>query len=373
MPVLTFDIDRERRDIDVSEDIARLIPDDSPFVVILMRAKKKVTETAEFKWFEEEPGGWWTQINNATGYTAADTNLVVDDASIFAPKDVIKVPRTGEVMFVTASNTTTNTITVVRGYGVTAAAALNDNDWLVRIGNAMEEFSNAPKPKLNQPTKVTNYTQIFRTPFDQSMTSAAESLKTAETERTRLRRLKALEHRLDMERAFLLGEPKEDVQNKRRMTGGLLHFIKTNVYDAGGTLTEAEFENFCEMLFQYGSSKKLLICAPRVLSVINQFAQGKLKTEVGEETYGVRLVRYMSAHGDLYLVKSRALEKEYAYMAIGVDMDNIAYRPLAGRDTKLRTNIQANDADGWMDEYLTEAGLEVRLEKTHAILKNVTG
>jgi hypothetical protein len=53
-------------------------------------------------------------------------------------------------------------------------------------------------------------------------------------------------------------------------------------------------------------------------------------------------------------------------------MDYIAYRPLAGRDTTLKTNIQNNDVDGWMDEYLTEAGLEVRLEKTHAILKGVT-
>lgn len=373
MSVLTYDIDRERRDIDVSAEIARLIPDDSPFTVILMRARKKVTDTAEFIWYEEEPGGYWTQINNTTGYTAADTNLVVDDASIFAPKDVIKVPRTGEVMFVTAVNTTTNTITVLRGYGVTAAAALNDNDWLVRIGNAMEEFSTAPEPKLKQPTKGYNYTQIFRTPFDQSMTSASEALKTRETERTRLRKLKALEHRMDLERAFLLGERKEDVQNKRRMSGGLLSFIQTNVYDAGGTLTEAEFENFCEMLFQYGSSRKLLVCSPRVISVINQFAQGKLMTEVGENTYGVRLTKYMSAHGDLYLVKSKTLEKEYAYMAIGIDMDNVYYRPLNGRDTKLRTNIQANDADGWMDEYMTEAGLEVRLEKTHAILKNVQG
>lgn len=309
MPVLTYDIDKDRRDIDVSSDIARLIPDDSPFAVLLMRSRKKVTETAEFKWFDEEPGGWWTQINYASGYNNSATSLVVDDASIFASKDVVKVPRTGEVMFVTAVNTTTQTITVVRGYGVTAAAALNDNDWLVRIGNAMEEFSNAPQPKLKQPSKVTNYTQIFRTPFDESMTSASETLKTAESERTRLRRLKALEHRLDMERAFLFGEPKEDVTNKRRMTGGLLSFIQTNVYDAGGTLTEAEFENFCEMLFQYGSSRKLLICSPRVLSVINQFAQGKLMTEVGEDTYGVRLTRYMSSHGDLYLVKSRTLKK----------------------------------------------------------------
>lgn len=372
-PVLTYSIDKERRNIDVAKDIARLVPDTSPFMVVLMRAKKKATRTAEFRWYEEEPGGWWTQINNAEGYLADATELVIDDVDIFEPKDVIKVPRTGEVMYVVSKDEATDTITVLRGYGTTTAAALTDDDWLMRIGNAMEEFSTAPKPKLKQPTKQYNYTQIMRTPFDQSMTSEAESLVTSESERTRLRRDKAFDHRLDLERAMIFGERKEDVAKKTRMTGGLLSFIKTNVMDIGGALTEAEFENFCEVLFQYGSKRKLLVCAPRVGSIINQFAMGKIETRSGEDTYGIRLKTYRSFHGDLYIVTSQTFEKEYAGMGIGVDMDYIKYRPLAGRDTKLKTNIQANDADGWMDEYMTEAGLEVRLEKAHAVLKGVTG
>ncbi|HHW41263.1 MAG TPA: DUF5309 domain-containing protein [Syntrophomonadaceae bacterium] len=372
MPVDTFTIDRERRDIDVSREIALLQPSASPFTVILLRARKLTTRTAEFDWWEDQIDAYWTQINNATGYTAGDVNLVVDDATIFKPKDVVKNSRTGEVMFVTAVNTTTNTITVTRGYGTTPATAMNDNDWLVRLGNAMEENSKAPESKLTQPTKKVNYTQIIRTPFDQSMTSEAEDLRTAESERVRLRKKKLIEHRMDIERAILFGEPKEDPTGKRRMTGGLLYFITTNVKDVGGAMTEAEFEDFCEMLFAYGSSDKLLIAAPHVLSVINQIARNKIETTSGEETYGIRLKKYLSYHGDLYLVPSKALEKDYGSMAIGVDMRNIYYRPLKGRDTKLRTNIQDNDVDGWKDEYLTEMGLKVELEKTHAVLKNCT-
>ena len=37
-----------------------------------------------------------------------------------------------------------------------------------------------------------------------------------------------------------------------------------------------------------------------------------------------------------------------------LDMDNVRYVALDGRDTKLRTNIQAPDKDGIMDEYITE-------------------
>jgi len=367
-PVYTYSIDRERRDIDVSRDIARLIPDANPFLVILARARKRPTQTAEFMWWDSEPGGWWTQVNGAHDESA--TTITVDDATLFRARDIIKVPRTGEVMFVTAHDEVNNTVTVIRGYGGTTPVALNDNDWLLRLGNAMEEFSRAPEPKIAQPVKNFNYTQIFRRPFDQSMTSSREALKTSEDERTRLRRDQALEHRLDIERALLFGERYEDPANKRRTTGGLLSFIKTKHYDAGGSLNEDKFEEFCEMLFQHGSNRKLLVCSYRVGSIINKFARDRIDTRSGEETYGIRLKQYRSFHGDLYIVPSRTLEKEYQGLAFGVDMDYIYYRPLNGRDTTLRTNIQENDADGWRDEYLTEVGLEVRLEKVHAVLEN---
>lgn len=370
-PVYTYGVD-ERRDIDVSRDIARLLPNASPFTVILMRAKKESTKTAEFKWWDEEPGGWWTKINNASNYGTDDETLLVDDASIFRAKDVVKVPRTGEVMLVvsTSESEGANSITVSRGYGTTAAAAILDDDWIMRMGNAMEEFSNAPETKINHPVKNYNYTQIFRTPFDQSMTSEAEAVVTSEKERTRLRKTKAIDHRLDIERALLFGERKEDTTNKRRMTGGLLSFVKDNVYDMAGTTTEAKFEEACEMAFTNGSDRKLLVCSYAFGSVINSFAKDKIETRSGEETYGIRMKTYKSFHGDLYIVPSRAFEKAYKGLGFIVDMEYVKYRPLQGRDTVLKQNIQDNDADGWMDEYFTEAGLQVRLGKVHARIEN---
>ena len=54
-------------------------------------------------------------------------------------------------------------------------------------------------------------------------------------------------------------------------------------------------------------------------------------------------------------------------------MKNVNYRPLAGngvnRDTHIITNVQNNNVDGRKDIVLTEAGLEIQLPETHAILK----
>lgn len=368
MAVTTFDIDRDRRDIDVSRQIARLVPDENPFTVILMRARKKATRSAEIVWYDNQPDAWWTQVNNAAGYTDTDTTIAVTDASIFRAKDLVKVARTGEIMFVNATDTVGNTITVVRGYGTTPAVALNNQDWLMMLPNSMEANSTSPQTRTNQPVKHRNYVQTVRTPFDASMESDLEALRTDESERDRLRRDYLLVHRLAIERALIWGEPKEDTANKRRMAGGLSYYITSNVYDAGGALTESKFEDFCEMLFKYGRKTKLLVTSPHVGSIINQFAAGKIMTRSGEDTYGIQLSQYQSFHGRLYIVTSNTFEHDYATLGFGLDMTNIAYRPQ--EDTKLRTNIQENDRDGWKDEYLTRFSLEVNLEKTHAILKN---
>ena len=55
-----------------------------------------------------------------------------------------------------------------------------------------------------------------------------------------------------------------------------------------------------------------------------------------------------------------------------VDLDHVAYRPLVGnginRDTSITTNVQQADEDLRKDMILTEAGLEVSLPETHALM-----
>ncbi|MEW6045006.1 MAG: DUF5309 family protein [Bacillota bacterium] len=367
MPVLTFDLDFQRRDIDVSDEIARYVPNETPFTVVLLQSRKKKTNTAEFYWWEEDVYGYWSQVNNATGYLATDTNIVVDDGTLFKAKDIVKVPRTGEIMFITAVNG--NTITVIRGYGETAAAALNDNDYVLNLGNAMEERSDVPEEKVKQPTKVYNYCGILRTPFGGSGTVLAEQQITNEQERARLTRSKGIDHRLALERQILFGERKEDAANKRRMSRGLEKFINTNIYDAGGVCTEDEFiTNVCEPLFRYGSRTKLWIASARHISIVTAWAKDKLRISQDAKAYGLELQEYVSPHGRLIIAPSKALEQYYAYHSFFVDMKYVRIRPL--RDTTLRRNIHNPGVDGFLDEYLTEAGLELKVEKAHAILKN---
>ena len=214
--------------------------------------------------------------------------------------------------------------------------------------------------------------QVFRTPFSGSLEDINEPKETTEDERTRLRRRKAIEHKLDLERAYVFGERNEHISDKRRTLGGLFQFL-TNQYDTiGGNLTESLFEETLEDAFKYGSKEKILITSPRVGSVINKFAKDNVQTRSGETYYGLRIAEYISFHGTLYVATSHMFERDYQGMGAILDMENIDILPYGGYSTTLRENLQETDRLGWKDEYLTMATLRVRLNKTHRVMDGIT-
>jgi len=368
----TMNINQTQREIDVSSKIALLQPDKAPLTALLRRLNKKVATNPIFHWFEDDLQARWDAVNNAAGYSNSATSIVVDTGDLFKVGDIVKVPRTGEVMRVTAVSG--NTLTVVRGVGTTAAAALQDNDTLLILGNANKEGGLAVEAQSTQVATIFNYTQIFKTSVKVSKTLAASNLHTGD-ERTYQRRKKAIEHAVDIERAFLFGEKSETVSNGDviRTTGGVLSFLTagaSNVLDvsANGILSEDTLEAYLETLFRYGSSSKLCLAGPRLITVINSYGRDKIQLNPKAAEYGLKIYTYISAHGELNLVKHPLLENAYAKYGIILDLENLAYRPLQGRDTKLNTEIQPPDADYFLDEYLTEAGLELKLPKTHGLI-----
>ncbi|MFP4661945.1 MAG: DUF5309 family protein [Halanaerobiales bacterium] len=386
-PVTTLNIDTDRRDIDISNEISYLFPDATPFLTILMRARKVPVDSAEFIWYDEGAPSWYSRIDNGAGYSDSDTEIVLDDSSIFRPKDIIKNTKTGEVMFVSSVEHSTNTLTVIRGYGQdtdagtgTAPAAMDDNDYILRLSNAMEERSSSPESYITQPEKYFNFVQTIRTPFDGSFDSEHEKKTAGGSERLRIRRQKLIEHRVDIEKTAIWGERKEDLSSGKpvRTTGGIVQYITSNSYDVGsangGTLTEAELENICEVAFRYNSTEgapKVLVTSRIVGGIINQFAAGRIETTSGEETYGMRLKKYVSFHGDLIIIPSRLFENDYAGTGLILDIPNIDYRPFAGKDSTLKTNIQLPDVDGWKDEYMTKFGMRIRNQETHTVITGV--
>lgn len=378
-PESTENIPSSRRVRDVADRIAYLDPDAAPFVQILSRAKKKVAVNSKFEWIEKSLAPKWSQINNGGGYTAGSTSLVVDAGAYFSIGDIVNVVRTAEKLRVT--NVVTNTLTVTRSVGGTAAAALLDNDDLQIIGNAYAEGSTSGAEKSHVETYPYNYTQITRTPFGATGTES-ESENYTGPDRKRLRAEKAIEHKLELERTAIFGERDIDTgstANPIRYTGGLLQFLTSNITDIGGVLTEAEVETALESIFGHtaAGSSRTAFAGARVISVLDQLALGRLQLVPSDRTYGLTVKQWVTGHGELMIVKHRLLENGpggtgYGNHMLVVDPSKCSYRFMRNRDTKLRVDIQANDLDGWKDEYMTEVGWQVENPAVHGILHNIT-
>jgi hypothetical protein len=365
---------------DVSDKIFLLQPDDTPLLAFINGMKgKKAATNPKFEWFEDDLIPPYIDCDAAG--TGTTINVDAGQGTRCRIGDILIAPN-GENLLIT--NISTDALTVTRALGTTPTAYnLLATDQLIVAGNALAEGSdNAPFRYTKKEVK-TNYIQIFKDSVEiTEVQNASESY--GGDDRTYQRRKKAIEHKRGIEQAFLFGNGWEDVSGTQAIRGtrGLVNFVSTNVTDVGGVVTENEFETFLRTVFTYHPSitapEKLFLCGPVMLSALNFWAKQALRTEVNEKTYGCRIAKYMSAHGDLNIAKhpllmvygTPLLQRNYNFV---IDPLNVKYRFLTGLDTKLYTDTQAKYSAKMLDEYRTYAGLQVMLEKTHGLFKNVTG
>lgn len=352
----------------------------APLNALIAGMKHQATDDPEFNWFDKGSPVRFTAINYSTGYNTTATTLVVDSSAAFRADDLIRNQATNEVMRVSADPTSATEVVVARGWGSTAAAIVDNHDLFV-VGTAIAEGARARSGLYNDPTKRYNYTQIFRYPLKLTNTAKATKLRTGQAWAEMKR--EALDmHTIDMERAMIWGVRNEDLTGNepKRSTGGILSFLSTNVTNiSDGNLTQSAWLTFLKQLFQYGSGEKLCFCGNQFLMVINQMAEhyGSVQLQPNADVYGIAVIKYVTAFGTVYL-KNHPLFNEitpHTKMGLFVEPKHIIYRPLKGngvnRDTQYLKSREDNDEDCTKDEFLTEMGLEVQLEKVHGVLTNV--
>ena len=373
----TANILQNKRVVDMAKDIALLDPKVAPFLTIMKQLKRgtRVAIGPKVEWLEDDYLGFSTQLNGAISATST-TSLTVDDGTIFRVGDIIHIPSVNENMLVTTVSG--NTLTVTRGYGsTTAQAAIADNAIVLIIGNANEENAGARKAISTQELAKFNYTQIFRTPCQLSNTLLNTDVY-GKKERA-YQRMKALnEHKMDIARAMYFGQKKEDTTGTqvRRTMGGIMEFIKTGsntqTFAPSGSSGAVNFtwklfnEKVAKKAFLHGSSSKLLIAGGTTSAAMDAWAIDKCYLPVDEEIFGLHIRKMVTTYGELKVLWDPLLDMcGYSDYGFILDMDKIKYVHLQNRDTKLNVDIQENDIDGVMDEYITECSIEVKNPDAH--------
>ena len=365
-----------RRTRDVSPLIAQLEGDAGPLVTLLMRLRSKATTDPKFEWFEDELLPRFDLVGST--FAASGTTLVVTNYKYFRAGDILRINKAEKVRVDTTPTTTS--VTVTRSIGSTAAVAAAAGDQIHIIGNSNAENATSRDMLSTIRQAKYNYCQIFRHPFGYTGTAAVTSQfgqKDPEMEKAK----QLIEHKKDIELSFILGEADEDTSgtHPQRTTGGIESFVTTNVQGMGGTMTEAEFNDFMRRVFRYGSNERVGLLSPLLSTVMSNMAAGKLQTRQDDKTYGITLTRYQSAGRVIELVEHKLLNNDsltdlsgIAGWGLFLDIADLSIRYMNGRFTVLKENIQANDVDGREDEYLSEVGLQLEQERKHGIATGVT-
>ena len=363
----------EQKKIEMASKIQMLVPDETPFTTFLQALSKNRTGWPEFKALEDDVLPRFDAVVGAGG-TAVTFNVAT--GTKFRPADIIIATRTGEQMRV--ESVAGNAVTTTRG---ATPVALVDTDEILIAGSAQPEGDLSRVPVSVNPTPVLNYTQILRRSWELTGTAYSSENETDPHDWDYQAAKVGIEHKRDIERTLLFGVPSKVTASNgqpMRTTGGLFYWIKSNQMDAAGGFSEEEFNTWSRTVFKYGAKRKVLMGSPLATSVLNTFPMGKVRIGLTEKKYGINVTTFVSPFGELGLVTNWELEgAKYGGVLVAYDQSNLKYRFLqnskANRDSHVNTSIQPPDADTRRDEWLTEMGLEVNLEKTAGIVTGITG
>lgn len=364
------------------EMILLLFPNgEAPLTAILSKLRSQGTDDPEYNWWEKRLPTQRMIVNGAQ--TNVDTAIeVVSGAKDAVAGTLLMNERTGEIVKVSADPTLDTALTVVRA---AAGVAMNDQDALVVTGSAYPEGASIPTAKSYSPVKLYNLTQIFRSSLSLTRTARKTRLRWDSSGPYQESKREALSlHSIEMEKAFLFGQKLETTGangQPERQTGGILSFLTTNkapndaAFNVGGGLTEDALDALMEKVFRYGSTEKLALCGSTFVRAITTLAKnsGTINLVPEDRTYGLKVTEYISAFGTLNLKMHPLFNQHPVWRqnALILDVDNLVYRYID--DTMFIKNRQSPGDDLAKDEFLTECGLEVHMEETHAYITGVTG
>ena len=351
----------------------------APFQALLSMAGSEATDDPKYNHFRDELPDRKLTVDGAVASTSTASVTVdaSDDQAFVVPGTILINVDTGEVMRATGAPSG-NAIAVARNIGGTTHQ-IADGANIIIGGHADSEGGSSPTAVSFDPTTDFNFTQIFKTAVQVSGTLQNTFLRTGDKEQEQL--TKALKmHMSDIERSMFFGKRHEENGNTAsptRYTGGLTNSI-VNVTDgasygaSANTITEKEFDRLLiENIFAYGSTEKVAFCGARVISNLMEVGKNRWQPTQIDNSYGVSLSRYTTYAGDL-LVYMHPMFRQVPGMdqeMIVLDMNEIKYRYMQGRDTQLIRDIQSPDFDGVKHMYQTECGLEMTQAKVHHRIK----
>ena len=391
-----------QRPLSWREGILLLYPNGAaPLTALTAAMDSKAITDPEHNWWEKSLASQRVVLTTSINTTATTLTCSGGGCKSIPVGAMLLAEESGELMRVTTVDSDTQ-LTVVRQYNgdkttgtaiTLTGTGVNPN--ILCVGTAFPEGSTAPGGLNFDPTKRTNYLQIFRNTLEMTRTAMKSRLRTGDAVREAKR--ECLEyHSIQMERAWFWGKKSEaavggvPVRTTSGILGWLQAYASANVVTAEASMTLAMLENHLRLAFAYGSSEKMAFLGNRAMMLLQQII--RLGTNIhyniktGEKEFGMNVSRLTTPFGELVL-KTHPLFNQVTGGTSGstpgpyygyessiwiLDMDKIKYRYLTDSDTKYEAKYETPGLDGMKSGYITEAGLEIQHPETHYIIRGMS-
>lgn len=274
-------------------------------------------------------------------------------------------------------------------------------------GNAAEEAQvGAALAPYTTPDPITNYCQIFRTPYRVSGTAVPTALKYDKGGPLYDKAKDAtLQHAIESEKAFIFGTKTISTTNgggsgeRTRTMGGVEWYLqlwelgttygntaatvdtddnKRIITNGSGQMRLKTYNAYLERVFRVTSNaanEKVILAGSGFMATVNDLYAGRTVLQVGNvagKEFGWEYTIHRTPFGTV-IYKTHPLFSQndtLRYSALVLDIGNLKYRYLTGRDTKQYRNRQPNNADYREDEWLGECGLELEFPESCMFLNN---
>jgi len=222
----------------------------------------------KIEWIEDELNANADQLAAAIADDSA-TSITVDDGSKFQPGHIILIES--EYLWVSAVNTTTNVLTVTRGFSGTAASHADNTAVYIR-GMARLEGDDADYIGRRETTQPYNYTSIFQQGLSMSRTKMQTDSHGQPMGAWQYQVDKAVPELMRM-LEFQLFHGARKADTPVRSMGGLPTFV-TQTQAAGGAITKATIDAAMQKCFEGGSNPSVFVCNHEVAGDIYKLYDG---------------------------------------------------------------------------------------------------
>jgi hypothetical protein len=352
--------------INMDEAIHLLSPLDTPMLTGMGGDGLSVLSSApvdqiQFYWMDET--NLTPESTLAANVVTAGTEIVVasGDQARFSTGDLLQIMKVGATAFeyvrVTGySATTADTLLVDRGYDSTTATTYATSSVVVGIGTTLAEGSDPENARSRDRDSRSNYTQIFGpTKVHMSRTEQRVSKYGVGNEYNHQMMRRLQEINIHRERAILYGRAANDTSNKIRSTGGINHFVTTNVDSTTTELTVTMIESNNQTCYDAGGLPWILAANPKSLSDLNSTTDtARVRQEIVDSRRGRTPVTMVTTEfGDMSIVRNRWI---YPGHAFAFSRENVIRRVL----DPVVYEVLAKTGDSTSGQLVGEEGYEIK-------------